>query len=288
MLTDWISALNGEAVRARSFVQLRSLGLGHHKFAGLPDYVTAPALNHHYISVTLGEPVEVEGILSSGRLAARVGKGQVIIMAAGQANTWRWNQPTEEVHLFLDPRVVDRIADEAGGRKPELLNRFAVDDESISQIVRMMAEELDHPGPASNLMLETGAEFLAHHLLRNYCSSAVETRRRDRLTRAQLRAIEDHVDQNLGDDISLADMAALARLSPFHFARAFKETTGRSPHVWLTGKRMEKARELIETSALSILEVAIAVGYESQSHFGQVFRKWAGISPAELRRLSRS
>ena len=72
MLTGWIAALNGEPVGNRGFAQGQSLGIGHHRFAGLPDYVPAPEIDYHYVSVTLGGPIQVEGILSGGRMAADV------------------------------------------------------------------------------------------------------------------------------------------------------------------------------------------------------------------------
>lgn len=288
VLTDWIAALNGRPVRGTSFAQWQSLGIGYHRFAGLPEYVSAPAIDYHYVSVTLGNPLQVEGILSSGRMSADVHKGQVIIMAAGQANTWRWSDTTEEAHIFLDPRLVTRVADEAGYRNAEVLNRCAVDDDHVRQIVMGLVEELDSLGPTSKMMVETGAEFLAHHLLRRHSAKPIREIHCGGLAPSQLRIVERYTEDHLEGVISLADLAAAAGLSPFHFARSFKRTTGRTPHVWLTAKRMERARLLIETSALSILEVANRTGFESQSHFGQVFRKWVGVSPTKLRQLTRS
>jgi AraC family transcriptional regulator len=288
MLTGWIAALNGEPAGGRGFAQWPSLGIGHHRFAGLPDYVSAPEIGYHYISVTLGDPLQVEGILSGGRMAADVRKGQVIIMAAGQANTWRWSNPTEEAHVFLDPRLVSRVAGEAGYRSTEVLNRCAVDDDQIRHIVISLVEEMMAPGPGSAMMVETGAQLLAHHLLRRHSAGPARDLRTGGLAPSQLQAIEAYAEEHLADDISLATLAAVVGLSPFHFARAFKQAAGRSPHVWLTERRMARARHLVETSALSILEIANSVGFESQSHFGQVFRKHAGLSPIALRRLTRS
>ncbi len=288
MLTGWIAALNGEPVGSRGFAQWQSLGIGHHRFAGLPDYVPAPEIDYHYVSVTLGGPIQVEGILSGGRMAADVRRGQVIIMAAGQANTWRWSDPTEEAHIFLDPRLVARVAGEAGYRSTEVLNRCAVDDDHIRHVVMSLVEELNAPGPGSAMMVETGAQFLAHHLLRRHSSGPAKEFRSGGLAPSQLQAVAAYAGERLADDISLAELATVVGLSPFHFARAFKQAAGRSPHVWLTARRMARARHLVETSALSILEIANSVGFESQSHFGQVFRKHTGMSPTALRRLTRS
>lgn len=286
MLTDWIAALEGQSMRKRSFVQWQSLSVGCHRFRGLPDYVAAPEIGYHYISVTLGGPVEVEGILSGGRVSGAVRPGQVIIMAAHQHNVWRWNAPTEEAHIFLDPLLLRRVAEEAGYGQPELLNRCAVDDDYIRPIVLGLMEELDHHDPSARVMAESGAHYLAHQLLRRHCAKTPAPPKPCGLAPAQLRKLDRFVTEQLSQSLGLEDMAAAVGLSPYHFARSFKKATGLTPHGWLTQKRMERARHLLERSSLSILQIAGEVGFESQSHFGHVFRKWSGITPRGLRQAS--
>jgi AraC family transcriptional regulator len=286
VLTDWIAALDGKATRQRSFAQWPSVSIGCHRFGGLPDYVEAPEIGHHYISVTLGGPLEVEGILSGGRMSGAVRPGQVIIMAAHQANVWRWSSATEEAHIFLDPRILSRAAEEAGFGSPELLNRCAVDDDFIRPIVLGLADELGRSDQASRVMVETAAQYLAHQLLRRHCAKSVAGRSHG-LTAAQIRKVEIFAAERLGANIGLSDLAGATGLSAYHFARAFKKATGETPHVWLTRKRMERASDLLQTTSDSILDIAGQVGFESQSHFGQVFRKWAGMTPAEMRRSAR-
>jgi AraC family transcriptional regulator len=288
VLTAWISALDGQSIRKRSFAQWSSVSVGWHRFAGLPDYVEAPEIGHHYISVTLGDPFEVEGILSGGRIGGAVQPGQVIIMAAHQQNVWRWSAPTEEAHIFLDPVLLERVAEETGFGRPELVNRCAAVDEPVRAIVSALASELDGgEDSSSRLMAETGAQYLAHHLLRRHCTRASADPRSYGLSPARVRKLERFAADRLGTSIGLAELSAVAGLSPFHFARSFKRATGETPHGWLTRKRMERARELLTNSPASILDIAGQVGFESQSHFGQVFRKWAGKTPREVRQSTR-
>jgi AraC family transcriptional regulator len=288
MLTDWIAALDGKPVRERSFAQSNSLGLGHHRFDGLPDFVRAPEISHHYVSVTLSGDVDVDGMVSGKRMSARVGAGQVIIMAAGQSNSWRWSRPTEEAHVFLAPWLMAEVAEDIGSGRPEVLNRCAVDDPHIRQIVLGLVDELDHGDGASRAMLDSGARYLAHHLLRRHCASPSLPVRPSGLSAAQFRKVEALVTDGLSQGLGLTDMAKAAGLSPYHFARRFKAATDETPHAYLTRRRMEQARHLIATSGLTMIEVAHRVGFESQSHFGQVFRATTGVSPAAYRQRSRS
>jgi AraC family transcriptional regulator len=89
------------------------------------------------------------------------------------------------------------------------------------------------------------------------------------------------------EDISLDDLAAEARLSPFHFARMFKQSVGVPPRVYLTRLRVEKACELLETTDLSVTEIALEVGYSSNQVLARVFLKHQNMSPSDYRRAVR-
>jgi AraC family transcriptional regulator len=111
----------------------------------------------------------------------------------------------------------------------------------------------------------------------------LEPGRAGRLSEAALRSVTDYVGDNVSGDLSLSGMAAAANLSPFHFARTFKRTTGLSPHQYVLRTRMERAQELLENTELQIGEVAKRVGFASPSHFSQQFRRIIGVAPSNLR-----
>jgi AraC family transcriptional regulator len=91
----------------------------------------------------------------------------------------------------------------------------------------------------------------------------------------------------LSEDISLDELAAEARLSPFHFARMFKQSVGVPPRVYLTRLRVEKACELLETTDLPVTEIAQEVGYSSNQVLARVFVKHRRMSPTDYRRAVR-
>jgi transcriptional regulator GlxA family with amidase domain len=95
------------------------------------------------------------------------------------------------------------------------------------------------------------------------------------------------VGVHLGDSIDLVALAAVAGLSMHHFARQFKQSTGVTPHHYLTGKRLERAQEMLCQTDLSLAEIACAVGFSDQSHLARHFRHMLGTTPREFRRSQR-
>jgi AraC family transcriptional regulator len=92
------------------------------------------------------------------------------------------------------------------------------------------------------------------------------------------------MNEHLGREIRLAELAALVGLSRFHFCSAFRVATGKSPHVWLTEARMRRARELLAHPEIPISRIGLAVGFQTPSAFTASFRRVVGVSPSDYRR----
>ena len=103
------------------------------------------------------------------------------------------------------------------------------------------------------------------------------------LPRSTLRRVRDFVGENLSRDIGLAEMAGVANLSRYHFSRQFKRSTGLTPHRYVIECRVERARELLSNTELSVGDVANAVGFAHQSHLARHVRRRFGVAPSSLR-----
>lgn len=101
------------------------------------------------------------------------------------------------------------------------------------------------------------------------------------------RRLEAFIRANLSQALTIARLAESVHLSPFHFARAFKNTFGVTPHQYVTRERVMKARHLLRSGGMPIGAVARAVGYSSHGQFSTVFRRITGSSPRQFRRRSR-
>jgi AraC family transcriptional regulator len=106
---------------------------------------------------------------------------------------------------------------------------------------------------------------------------------RERLATHTLRRLSDYVESGLDDDLDVPAMAEVAGLSPAHFARAFAITVGMTPFRYVMTRRLARARELLERTRRSVLDIALDVGFKTPSHFSSRFRREFGLTPRELR-----
>jgi AraC family transcriptional regulator len=121
------------------------------------------------------------------------------------------------------------------------------------------------------------ATFIDHYVQRP------EAYDRAGLSPVRVRNLINHIQEHLDGDLSVASLADFAHTSPFHFSRQFKHSTGLTPHQFVLQRRLDKAQRLLENDALSIAEVAYAVGFPSQAHFTSVFRRQFGQTPKAWR-----
>lgn len=120
---------------------------------------------------------------------------------------------------------------------------------------------------------------LAHELARLHANLPV----RGGLAAWQRRAVVGYIDEHLGENIPLATLARLARLSPYYFCRAFKQSLGMPPHRYHNSRRIERAKELLAKPACSVTEIGLAVGFRETSAFTAAFHKIAGLTPTAYR-----
>lgn len=183
-----------------------------------------------------------------------------------------------------------RIAAATSEQDPENLDlsfQFHVRDPQLMQFLLLLRTEL-HQGESksSHVYVSSLANLIALHLIRNY--SAFSNRRQaidgkhhfaDRKFSQVATYIESHLDRPL----KLADVAKVAGLSPHHFGRLFKQSTGFSPRQYIIRQRVQKARQLLLNSELSLADISIECGFHSQSHFGKSFKDLMGLTPGHYR-----
>ncbi len=141
-------------------------------------------------------------------------------------------------------------------------------------------------GPSTNpLYGEALGVVLAHELLSlNGGAPATAPPARGGLAGWQRKLVAQHVEDNLAERISLAELADMARLSVYHFSRAFKQSFGLPPHRYHMARRIERAKTLLVNPHLSITEIAVDLGFGETSAFSATFRKFAGRTPTTYRR----
>ena len=140
---------------------------------------------------------------------------------------------------------------------------------------------------ANQLTLSTASTLLLTHLLQNYSNVQwklpVVT---GGLSPFVLRNVLAFIEENLGQPLTLAELAAQAALSEYHFARMFRQSTGLAPHQYVMQRRMEKAKALVQNTATPLTDIALACGFNSASHFSNRFRSATAMTPSQLRAAS--
>jgi AraC family transcriptional regulator len=234
---------------------------------------------HHSVNFHLNGRVRVRWQCSEHSQAQRCGPGAVTIVPAGQ-HRFEVSGPCKFLSWVLDPGRIAALAGEEEG-SPDLRPLFAGDDPALWSVGEALASELNHPGLGSRLYVESLELGLIVQLLRRYpAASHRDSTGRDQLAAGRLRAATDFIVDHLHEDVSLLSLAGTVGMSPFHFAKLFKRATGRSPHRYLLERRVEKAKELLEEGDVPISQVALKVGFCSQSHLTDVFRRLVGVTPA--------
>lgn len=191
--------------------------------------------------------------------------------------------------VTISPELMDELLSESGFAVTEAQAVFrssVVRDSVLAGLARSLAEELVESRPGQLTMVDSLVHQLGVHLLRKHL--VVKRAPNLELTRAgpidrRLRLAVEFMHENYARDLDLEEIAGAAYLSSFYFQRLFKRLMGVSPHEYLAGIRMERARDLLLNTTDSVSGVSRSVGFRSQSHFARVFRDVNGVSPLAFR-----
>lgn len=251
-----------------------------------PGELTEHTYSDHEVNIPLsGKFTAIKHTAVGDRRHCHGGAGAVCIMPAGQPIAARWRDEVDCITIALKPALIARTATvEHSSAQVELIETYHTEDHLIRQIgLALLAESVSNE-PLGRLYAESLVQTLAMHLVRRY--SVVQLRQqkfRGGLTSRRLRRAAEFINEHLGQDLTLADIAESAGLSQYHFARAFKQTTGFTPQQYVTEQRVERAKHLLTASDLPLVEVAASVGFKNQSHFTTLFRRFTHITPKAWR-----
>jgi AraC family transcriptional regulator len=240
----------------------------------------------HIVMIALNDGVRGEIRTATGmRIGGTQQRGNVCVLPSGLAHTARLEDPCEQLALYLDPSLVRRAASESlKSGSFEVAERCERSDGVISNIGMALLGELESAGLSGRLYAESLANVLAVHLLRHYTTGTGEVQRiSGGLSAQKLRQVMAFVTENYSHDIRLSQLAEVAGMSSFHFAREFKRTTGTTPHQYLIKFRVERAKALLVEGEMPLIEVGLQSGFSHQSHFNRLFRRLTGTTPQSYR-----
>jgi AraC family transcriptional regulator len=157
-------------------------------------------------------------------------------------------------------------------------------DARLAALVKAVNAERIAGFPSGRLFLDSIEQAIAAALVDAYAGQNRSVRQlRGGLGSARLRLVKELVHAKMEDELTLAEMAHSTELSPAHFSRMFRKSTGETPHQFVLRQRVERAKEMLREAEIRVLDVAVACGFKTQQHFARVFRRICGASPTEYR-----
>jgi AraC family transcriptional regulator len=249
--------------------------------------VEFPAPSDHWLVLPLGQPVLVTQKSDDRLHESVIQRGDSILVPAGQPKYWcRREGICCALHIHLKPEMIRQTAEasEMDTKRIGLVDCFGKQDLQLHQIAMLLLAELESGGMMGQLYVESLTQVLAIHLLRHYSTITQTVTSENRsLTHTQLQQAIDYIHTYLDRDLSLAELASVINISPTYFAGLFKQAMGISPHQYVIQQRVEHAKLMLSKTDLAIADIALQVGFSSQSHLTQQFKRLTGITPKQVR-----
>jgi AraC family transcriptional regulator len=243
-----------------------------------------PAFSAHVICLHQGLPSFLEHIGNNRSHSGVMSPGGIQIVPAGTASTWRHPSGTCFINLLLTTEVIQQVAADLHRNRVDLLAQFGLQDSRIEHICLALLAELAEGGSSGRLYSEGLATALATHLISTYSSTPRPLPEPAKgLSNSLLHRVISVIEDRLSEDLGLTELASEVGLSQSHFASLFRMSTGLPPHRYVLQRRVERAQALLRSTALSIEEIAIDVGFYDQSHLTRQMRRTLGVTPKYIR-----
>ena len=248
-----------------------------------------PARSDHWFNLCMGSSAHLTHKYADRLHESIIHKGDNVFVPAGQPTYWRCqsaNIHRQSLHIYLKPELVGQVAEasEIDTKRINLVNCFAKQDLQLHQVAMLLLAELESNGIMGRLYAESLTQVLVIHLLRHYSTLTQTITSQNRsLTRIQLQQAIDYIHTHLDRDLSLVEIAGVINISPTYFASLFKREIGTSPHQYVIQQRVEQAKEMLLKTDLAIADIALQVGFSSQSHLTQQFKRLTGMTPKQIR-----
>jgi AraC family transcriptional regulator len=232
-------------------------------------------------------PVQILQISGGKTYTGLYGKGDISITPATTPLFTRWQGEDHYLQIQIASQFIQTVAREALAidlDRLELRSEFKIRDPQIEAIGILLLTELQQKNLGGKLYVESMANVLAIHLIRQYATTRGQLPTYEGgLSQRQLSHILDYIHEHLDRDIKLLDLANQLGMSQFHFGDLFKQSLGITPYQYLLQQRIERAKQLLKAGDRSIMDIAFLCGFNSHSHLSKQFRQLTGMTPKAYR-----
>jgi len=259
-------------------------------FREAPLHVTESALDHPFLIYHITHPCEVtRKIESARRERGLLGPRNICVTPPGAVTEWEHHGHPEILQVYLRRSLYEAAVSELYGcdaAAAEIVPRFGIVDPLLEQLAIALTDALRNGSVRDGLYIDTVAQMMAVHLARAHSVQSRPTTLPPTpvVPHQRMRQLIEFIEVNLDQPLTLDAMAGQIGLSPLYLARAFKAAVGQSPHQYVLARRIERAKELLRNTEMPIIDVALSVGFSSQSHLSHWMIRHSGVSPGVYRR----
>ena len=153
-----------------------------------------------------------------------------------------------------------------------------------TESVAALHAEAKAGAPIGRLFGQSLVNALVVYLAQRYSTFPPQfSSHRGGMPRARLKRVLDYIGAKLDEHLSLLVLANVVGMNLYYFARLFKQSTGLSPHRYVLEQRVARAKQLLHTPEMTVLEAGVRTGFGDQGHFTKVFRRFVGVTPTKFR-----
>jgi AraC family transcriptional regulator len=224
-----------------------------------------------------------------GRWKEGVAKeGFLTLASAKESTAWYWNKSMNNDLLHIKAEVMLQVGLEVFNRDVSnviFMDDLFIWDPSLINAITMLKFEAKQPGAGERLLVESLINQICVILLRHHANVTLRpVNVVGGLSPYQAREIVNYIEENLASRLSIAELAQVIQISGFHFSRQFKRRFNVPPHTFVTSRRVERARVMLEQGDISLKRVAAMTGFCDQAHLTRQFKRHFGITPKTAQR----
>lgn len=239
----------------------------------------SPSTEQHLIYFQTSAHLLLDCRIAGRRLRHETAAGALAICPAGADSSADSEVTAEMLVIAIKPGQLALAAAEDSALEAELPERLSGYDETLHQTAQLLAAESAQHYPNGPLFWSEAASRFIGRLVSNYTSTPRRPAR-GRLGQRTLQRIRDYVLANLAEPIEVADLAALAGRSSFHFSRVFTRSVGMTPYRYVVHLRLQTAARHMREGRMGLAEIAADTGFADQSHLSRWIRRVYGVAPS--------
>ncbi|MES2393642.1 MAG: AraC family transcriptional regulator [Acidobacteriota bacterium] len=255
-----------------------------------PGVLEVPELENVIISIHLGSHARLDCHRDGTRFSGTAVHGDIDIIPAFTPSRWEMHDDNDTaLILSLPQKFLDTVAtgSDLAPERVTIRNRFQIRDAELENLSWAMKREMEAGSPSGRFYLDGLGLAVASRLVACHSSIApIGPLAAEGLTGRRLKQVLAFIEDNLASDLSLDQIASIARLSTSHVNTLFRKSMGLPLHRYVIQRRVERARALLSEDKLSTAQIALATGFAHQSHMARHLRRSLGLTPRAIKRMA--